>query len=107
MQQPEHDSAYLRLNVWTAALASAITAVIIAVLSLPVHLTMHARAMRETWGPNGAPSPGPPGTMMQSPMWGAGFAAWIIVALLVVIVYSGVAGAIFAAIYNALLRKRQ
>jgi hypothetical protein len=103
----EQNTGYLKLNVRAATLASAITAVIMVVLSLPVHIVMYAHEMRPEMAPGGGPMPHGPGSeMMQPPMWGIGFAGWIIVALLVVIVYSGVAGAIFAAIYNALLPKR-
>ncbi len=104
MQQSDK-LTYLELRVWTTALASASTAVIIAILSLPIHLMMHAHGMREGWRTSGA-ARAPGGSMMHAPMSGAGFVGWIFVALLVLIVYSGVAGAIFAATYNALVRKR-
>lgn len=88
----QQESGFLRLSVWAATVASATTALIMGVLWLPLHL-MRARA---SFG------------VMPHPMSaGGGFAGgWVLVALLVVLVYGGVAGAIFAAIYNAVLSRR-
>jgi hypothetical protein len=103
MQTQQQEIGSLRLNVWAATLGSAITGLIVVILSFPLHL-MHARTMLGERAGLGAPGTG----VMPHPMsTGGGFAlAWILVVLLVVLVYGGVAGAIFAAIYNAVLGKR-
>lgn len=101
MQQTEQQpGGFLRLNVGAMAAASAVTALIIAILALPLHL-MRERTMLAT--PRGTifPAPGPPHPM------GGGFAlGFLLVWLLIVLVYAGVAGALFAAIYNVTLTRR-
>lgn len=104
MQPSEQNQAgVLRLNVWATTLSSAVTAVIVAILSVPLHL-MHARA---AYGERGASSAAGPG-MMPHPMGADGglTVGWIVIAFLVVLVYGGVAGAIFGAIYNAVLSRK-
>ncbi|HKU81093.1 MAG TPA: hypothetical protein VJP76_02900 [Candidatus Tumulicola sp.] len=91
---------FLPLNVWSTTLASALTALIIAILSLPLHLMHAGHGMgprggmgMHGMGPQGAPNPGM-------------IFVWVLIWLLVVFVYGGVAGAIFGALYNAILNRR-
>lgn len=100
MQQPEPQPiTFSRLNVWGVTLSGALTALIILILSLPFHL-MHQRSMGEPRGFS-------PGAAAQHPMMGGeGIVAFVLIALLLALVYGGVAGAIFASIYNAILNRR-
>ncbi len=100
MQQPEQQpGGYLRLNVGATALAGAVTAIILAIVSLPLHL-LHRTMFGATRGMMF------PGGGAIHPAMGAGSAAWILLGCLVVLVYAGVAGALFAIIYNAMLTRR-
>jgi hypothetical protein len=109
MQQIEQQpGGYLKFNVGATAAASAVTALIIAILALPLHL-MRERAVVGFAGA-GRVFPGPgrefPPAGMPHPM-GGGFAlGLLLVWLLIVLVYAGVAGALFAAIYNVTLTRR-
>jgi len=90
---------FLPLNVWSTTLAAALTALIVAILSLPLHLMHQGRGFGH--GPmgmhGGVPyAPPSPGLII----------VWVLVALLVVFVYGGVAGAIFASLYNTILTRR-
>jgi hypothetical protein len=94
----------MRLNVLSVTLASMITAVIMTVLTLPFRALIAAHMMRVWSAQGGAANPG---AMMHHPMLGSGFGvAALFVGLLVVVVYSGIAGALFAAIYNALVARQ-
>lgn len=98
---------FLTLNAWSVTLASALTALIVAILSLPLHLMHMGRGFgshEAMLGPRGGyPMQG----VMQHPAPSPGLiVVWVLIALLVVFVYGGVAGAIFAALYNALLSRR-
>lgn len=99
MQQIEQQpGGYLRLNVGATAAAGAVTAIIMAILAFPLHL-MH----RTIFGaPRGMMFPG---QVVPHPMMGAG-GVWIIIGLIVLLAYAGVAGAIFAAIYNVTMTRR-
>ena len=101
MQQSEpQPAAFLRLNVWGVTLSSALTALIVLILSFPLHL-MHQRSMAGARG--GGPDFGAPHPMMG----GDGISvAFVLIALLLALVYGGVAGAIFASLYNAILNRR-
>lgn len=105
MQRPEQQPVgFLKLNVWGVTISSALTALIVVILSLPLHL-MHQREMFGERAMGGGVY-GAPG-MMPHPAVGGGVAVtFVLVALLVVLVYGGVGGAIFAAIYNAILNRR-
>jgi hypothetical protein len=94
----------MKLNVWSVTLASVITAVVMTVLTLPFRALVAAHMMR-VWSAEGGAAL--PGAMMRHPMLGGGFGiAALFVGLLVVVVYSGIAGALFAAIYNALVARQ-
>jgi hypothetical protein len=106
VQPAEQQSVgYFRFNVWATTLASAATGLIIVILSLPFH-RMHPRMGLA--GPRiGIVAPGvgvvPP---HPAPLGGGPVVGWIFIGLLAVIVYAGIAGAIFAAIYNAIVSRR-
>ncbi len=100
MEQPAR-TGFLALNVWSTTLASALTALIVAILSLPLHF-MHAGHGMGPRGPMGLHGGGMPYTPPNPGL----VLVWVLVALLVVFVYGGVAGSIFAAIYNAILSRR-
>lgn len=100
----------MKLSIKATMLSSALTALIMVLLSLPIHL------MRWQWMggmEHGAGTwlPGHPwghGMMMQqAQMGGWPVIAWILLAIAVLMVYAGLTGAIFAAIYNAFAPKQQ
>lgn len=99
MDQPTR-TGFFALNVWSTTLASALTALIVAILSLPLHFMHmgHGMGGRGQMGLHG-------GMPYAAPNPGLIF-VWVLIALLVVFVYAGVAGAIFAAIYNTILSRR-
>jgi ribose/xylose/arabinose/galactoside ABC-type transport system permease subunit len=82
----------MKLSIRSMTFASVLTALIMALLTLPFHI------MR--WGMVGRPWGH--GMMVSHPgMSGWPIAAWMLLAFAVLIVYAGIAGAVFAAIYNA------
>jgi hypothetical protein len=119
------------LRVWPFTLAAGASALVIGILAIPIHIIKHFShgggmvERMERVGPGmpgpgmpggpGVPgTPGMPGPMMPGPeMHGAwqtahvGFGIeWAIIGLIVIAVYAGVAGAVFAAVYNALVTRR-
>ena len=105
MEQPQQPKS-LSLDVWSVTAASALTALIVAILSLPLHL-MHAGRM--VGGAMGGPRSGMPMQGMMQPHLAPSpgmILVWVLIVLLVVFVYGGIAGAIFAALYNAILTRR-
>jgi hypothetical protein len=116
-----------RLNVWGLSIASAATVLLLALLALPLHLAahahrMHAHALRGPMmrGPfgyppvTGSPPPGgpafpaphfpPPGMMEHHAAYGGGLGL-LALALVAIVLWGGLAGALVAVIYNALLPK--
>lgn len=91
---------FLRLHVWSLALASALTALILAIIAWPIHAMMMARAAVRYgtyggWqGPAGAHAP----LMMHHTM-----GPWHLLGVTVVMVWAGIGGAIVAALYNAFI----
>jgi len=116
----QEQSTAAPLRVWPFALATSAAAVIIGILSIPIHLVKHFAMARHFEGYRveripGGPGPGvPPAGVPGGPeVHGAWMAAhiglgieWAIVALIVLAVYAGVAGAVLAAVYNALAARR-
>src|ERR1700687_5595026 len=112
------------LRVWPFTVASATTALVVGILAIPIHIVKHmAHGFDREMGMPRPPEGGvlPPGAMPGGPMMPGGPGAemhgawamhaglgieWAIVGLIVVAVYAGVAGAVFASVYNALLARR-
>jgi hypothetical protein len=95
-----------RLHVWGLTVASGVAALLMGLLALPLHLLkLHGLMTR---GPMGTP-PGmgyPPQGMMQPHAWHAGGGIGLLVlGLILLAVWGGIAGAVVAAVYNALLPK--
>ncbi len=98
----------MKLSIRATTFASAFTALIMILLTLPFHLMQ--------WGWMGGMShrggTWPGGTWMHGMMashpglGGWPFIAWLLLAIAVVIVYAGITGAIFAAMYNAFAPKQ-
>jgi hypothetical protein len=103
MQQPAQP-VFLRLHVWGFAVASAVAAVALCLLTLPLHLWMHQRhgAYGMMHGGLGT-YPGAGHMMMSHP----GLGLWPLWALILVALWAGIAGAIVAAVYNAIAQRRQ
>jgi len=109
------------LRVWPFALATSAAAIILGILAIPIHFVKHMamarhfehfRVDRMPGGP-GPAVPVPPGVPAGPEVHGAWLAAhiglgieWAIVGLIVLAVYAGVAGAVLAAVYNALASRR-
>jgi len=104
MENPSSSSAavlYMRLHVWSFALACAITALLLGLIAWPIHAMMMARAAVK-YGAYRGPwhnMAGPHAPMMMH----HGFGAWH---LLIFMVAAGVGGAILAALYNAFAVRR-
>jgi len=113
---------YLRLRVWALTVGFAASAFVVGILALPAHLLKAAHAHQMMGGPFGPgerpwplpsgiqlppgmpPGPGPHDTLFfvhHEPS-----IAIAIFGLLAVTVVAGIAGAIIAAVYNALLPKQ-
>jgi hypothetical protein len=106
----QSNASYGRLHVWGLTVASGAAALLMGLLALPLHLLKHVHEMREPMmrGPMGTP-PGmgyPPQGMMQPHTWHAGGEiGLLVVGLILLAVWGGIAGAVVAAVYNALLPK--
>ena len=124
----EQTVAAAPLRVWPFTLSAAAAALVVGILAIPIHLVKHMTMQRhfETFGmprtpggpgpgmpapnmPPGMPQPGMPGPEVHG-VWqtahpGIGI-EWAIIGLVVIAVYSGVAGAVLAAVYNALIFRR-
>ncbi len=102
MESPSIPS-YVRLNVWGLTVASAVTALLLGLISWPLHAMMWMNRMGGygMHGP-GYPMPGPGYPMMQ----GGYFGVWHLELLVIVAVWAGIGGAALAAIYNAVGAKR-
>ncbi|HEY1656611.1 MAG TPA: hypothetical protein VGF86_16020 [Candidatus Tumulicola sp.] len=98
---------FLPLSVWSTTLAAALTALIVAILSLPLHLMHAGHGFGLHGGGYGQRGGMPIQGMMQHPAPSPGLVlVWVLIALLVVFVYGGIAGAIFGALYNVILSRR-
>jgi hypothetical protein len=101
-----------RLNIWALTIGFTVAAMVDGLLAWPAHVWMHPRfGMGTSPGMFGGPGAvGVPGMMGQQGMvamhgsWNAG---WVLVCLLALGVYAGVAGAIIGAVYNAVVSRRQ
>ena len=118
MQETTPNPTFARLHVWALTVAFSATALIIGILSLPVHLLRHHGGRPggfHEWGegpggmrpwpvPSGAPQPwtGPPAMIHHD---GGLALAHVLIALVVFAILAGLAGAIIAATYNALLKR--
>jgi len=125
MQETTITPQFLRLRVWALTVAFAASAFVVGLLSLPVHLLkMHRLGPGELPGgpgawpggrvqpwptPSGAPQPY--GGAMGPHAWGAHpmmahhGVALVLLLIVVFAIVAGIAGAIVAAVYNALLPK--
>ncbi len=99
----------MKLSIKATMLSSALTTLIMTLLLVPLHLA------RWRWmgGMEHAPAAGAPGHpwvhgMMMHPamMGGWPVIAWILLGIAVLVVYAGLTGVIFAAIYNAFAPKQ-
>lgn len=100
MQQP-NQPVLLRLGVWAFAVASAVAAAALCILTLPVHLWMHERfAGYGMMHGGGYPGAGP--WMMHQ----GGLGLWPLWALILVSLWAGIGGAIVAAVYNTVVQRR-
>ena len=124
----EQTVAAAPLRVWPFTLAASATALVVGILTIPIHLVKHMAMARhfETYGvrvpggpgpgmplpslPPGVPPPGMPGGPEAHGVWIAAHPGlgieWAIIGLIVIAVYAGVAGAVFAAVYNAIVSRR-
>jgi hypothetical protein len=101
--QESPQPVYLRFHVWGFTVASAVAAAVLCLLTLPVHMWKHQRYAGYGMlhgGPGAYPGAGP--AMMHH----AGFGLWPLWALILVVLWAGIGGAIFAAVYNAMQRPR-
>lgn len=111
------------LRVWPFTLAAAATALLVGILTIPIHILKHMAMRRFEFetpiGPGVPHLPGGPGPAFPPPgpggpdMHGTWFAVhaglgieMLVIGLIVVAVYAGVAGAVFAAVYNAIATRR-
>jgi hypothetical protein len=103
MQTPS-PLVWQRLNVWGFTVASATAAVVLCIVTLPLHIWM-----RHHWTPYGMMHGGGAYTSPGYPMMHhAGFGLMhVVVALVMVAVFAGIGGAVVAAVYNAMLRERR
>jgi hypothetical protein len=89
--------------VWGFTVASAVAAVVVTLLALPLHLWKHQRyAMYGAMHSGAGQYPGGYPTAMHH----AGFGLWPVFAIILVAVWAGIGGAIVAAVYNAMVRER-
>lgn len=121
----QETSSTTPLRVWPFTLAAASTAVVVGIMTIPIHILKHFAVKRFEFetpmgqnfprvpGPGPGFPPPPPAGPMGPEMHGAWQMAhvgigieWIVIGLLVVAVYAGVAGAVFAAVYNAMATRR-
>lgn len=106
----QSSSSLARLHVWGLTVASGVAALLMGLLALPLHLLKYAHEMRAPMmrGPMGTP-PGmgyPPQGVLEPHAWQAGGGIGLLVlGLILLAVWGGIAGAVVAAVYNALLPK--
>lgn len=100
----------MKLSIRAVTLSSALTTLIMTLLLLPLHLLhRHAMMLMAPGARSGGMMPGmmPHDQMTFHAQLGSWpVIAWILLALAVIVVYAGVAGFIFGAIYNAFAPKQ-
>lgn len=99
----------MKLSIRATTLSSALTTLIMVLLLVPIHLARwhFAAAMRaHAAGGSELPIHPMPHAMMMRPDLGWPFIAWILLFIAVLVVYAGVGGFIFSAIYNAFAPKQ-
>ncbi len=96
---PTTPPGYVRVHVWSATLAAAVTALLLGLIAWPIRAALWAHAWRHgAWrGMTGAPAH----PMMAHPMLFHPMAGVHLLAIVVVAIWAGIGGAVFAALYNA------
>lgn len=127
MQEPATTPLYHRLNVWALTASFAISGLILGFITLPLRLLKRHGEERmfggpppwagagtpHPWtGPSGAPQPWS-GSFEPHGPWAAHAmmhhgpgVGWHIIAIVIVAIFAGIAGALIAAVYNALLPRK-
>ena len=96
MEQPTQ-TVFARLHVWGFTVSCAVAAAVLSVLALPLHMWKHEHFAGYGMGQGGPGPYGPEGHAMG---------LWPVWMLLLVTLWAGIAGAIVAAVYNAMVARR-